>query len=70
MKLWHPGNSTLRRFVLALLGLLVVAGKAFGLALTSEDIALTLGFLSTVILGSNWRSVTEIKSGKVPEATP
>lgn len=70
MTLWHPNNSTLRRFVLALLGLLVVAGKAFGLALTSEDIALTLGFLSTVILGSNWRSVTELKTSKPAEAAP
>lgn len=68
MTLLHPSNATLRRYSLALLGLLVVAGKAFGLALTSEDIALTLGFLSTVILGSNWRSVTEIKRGKAPEA--
>ena len=70
MKLLHPSNNTLRRYSLALLGLLVVAGKAFGLALSSEDIALTLGFLSTVILGSNWRSVTELKSGKPAEVAP
>jgi hypothetical protein len=67
MTLLHPSNNTLRRYSLALLGLLVVAGKAFGLALTSEDLALTLGFLSATIVTSNWR---EVRAGKPPEVAP
>lgn len=69
MRLFNPSNSTLRRYSLAIAGLIVVAGKAFGLHLTSEDLALTLGFLSSAIVSSNWRSVVETKSGKPPETT-
>jgi hypothetical protein len=61
----------MRRYSLAVAGLVVVAGKAFGLALTSEDIALTLGFLSVAIGTSNWKAVAETRAGKPPaEATP
>lgn len=67
MKLLHPSNNTLRRYSLALLGLVVVAAKAAGASLTSEDIALTLTFLGAAIGGSNWR---EVKSGKSPEPAP
>lgn len=61
LSLFHTSNSTLRRYSLALLGLLVVAGKAFGLHLTSEDLAYTLGFLSVTIGTSNWREVNAKK---------
>ena len=59
MNLLHPSASTLRRYSLALLGLLVVAGKAFGLALTTEDLGLTLAFLSATIVTSNAKAMMD-----------
>ena len=59
MNLFHPSNSTIRRYSLALLGLTVVFAKAAGAHLTSEDIAYTLGFLTATILGGHAKAMMD-----------
>lgn len=67
MRLFQPNESTLRRYSLALLGLSVVAAKAAGAHLTSEDLMYTLGFLTATILSSNAKAIadTHMKKTKI-----
>lgn len=57
MRLFHPSESSLRRFVLAAAGSAFVLGKGLGLLqLTTEDIKNVLEFLTFAIVTGNLKA--------------
>lgn len=54
--IWY--NSSFRRYTVVVLGTLMVVGKGLGvLILSTEEISMYLVFLTTVVLGSNYKEI-------------